>query len=200
MFFSGIAVVISLGGLLTLGISLFTSMAVGTMGVVAVSVIGSLTFLPATMAIVGDRVNLGRPATWVARLGRPMGRSQFDAVSGRPRRARTPQVAAAGTGFWARLVNAVMSRPVILTVLSGALLLAVASPALRLQTGTTGIAGCLHDRRHRRIKLINEKFPFGQDIRMDVVVTKPTDPRSPRRYRPARRASTRSRAWAPARS
>ncbi len=58
VFFSGIAVVISLGGLVTLGISLFTSMAVGTMAVVAVSVIGSLTFLPATLAIVGDRVNL----------------------------------------------------------------------------------------------------------------------------------------------
>jgi RND superfamily putative drug exporter len=63
---------------------------------------------------------------------------------------------------------------VILTVLSAALLLAIATPALRLRTGTTdvtalpstidGIAG---------IKLINEKFPFGQDIRMDVVVTDP---------------------------
>ena len=61
VFFSGIAVVISLGGLLTLGISLFTSMAVGTMAVVLVSVIGSLTFLPATLAIVGDRVNIGSP-------------------------------------------------------------------------------------------------------------------------------------------
>jgi len=67
VFFSGIAVVISLGGLVTLGISLFTSMAVGTMAVVFVSVIGSLTFLPATLAIVGDRVNLGRPATWLPR-------------------------------------------------------------------------------------------------------------------------------------
>jgi putative drug exporter of the RND superfamily len=175
VFFSGIAVVISLGGLLTLGISLFTSMAVGTMGVVAVSVIGSLTFLPATLAIVGDRVNMGRPTTWLPQLAR---RLPIAAIRSRgeaamrvlDRRAARPP----GSGFWARLVNAVMARPVILTILSAAVLLAVASPALRLRTGTTeitglpstidGIAG---------IKLIDEKFPFGQDLTLDVVVTQP---------------------------
>jgi RND superfamily putative drug exporter len=178
VFFSGIAVVISLGGLLTLGISLFTSMAVGTMGVVLVSVIGSLTFLPAALAIVGDRVNWGRPTTWLPRLARrtPVaslrrgGEATLEALE---RRATRPP----GSGFWARLVNAVMARPVLLTLLSGAILLAVAAPALRLRTGTTditalpstidGIAG---------IKLMNEKFPFGQDIRLDVVVTQPNRP------------------------
>ncbi|MEO5703832.1 MAG: MMPL family transporter [Candidatus Limnocylindrales bacterium] len=178
VYFSGIAVVISLGGLLTLGISLFTSMAVGTMGVVAVSVIGSLTFLPATMAIVGDRINLGRPATWLPRLGRATGpaavRIRSEAALGAlERRKQRPP----GSGFWARLVNAVMSRPVILTVLSGALLLALASPALRLRTGTTDIAGLPSTIDGiAGIKLINEKFPFGQDIRMDIVVTDPNVP------------------------
>ncbi len=173
VFFSGVAVVISLGGLLTLGISLFTSMAVGTMAVVLVSVIGSLTFLPATLAIVGDRVNLGRPATWLPRLARlaPIGGVQrrgaatMDALD---RRAARPP----GSGFWARLVNAVMARPVLLTVLSAALLLAVASPALRLRTGTSDITGLPSTIDGiAGIKLVNEKFPFGQDIRLDVVVT-----------------------------
>ena len=164
VFFSGIAVVISLGGLVTLGISLFTSMAVGTMGVVAVSVVGSLTFLPATLAIVGDRVNAGRPVTWLPRLFRARG--MLDALN---RRAARPP----GSGFWARLVNAVMARPVILTVLSGALLLAIASPALRLRTGTTEITGLPSSIDGiAGIKLINEKFPFGQDLHLDVVVTK----------------------------
>jgi RND superfamily putative drug exporter len=173
VFFSGVAVVISLGGLLTLGISLFTSMAVGTMGVVAVSVIGSLTFLPATMAIVGDRVNMGRPATWVPRLGRALGpapvraRAQLTLDAIEHRATRPP-----GTGFWARLVNAVMARPVRLTIVSGALLLAVAAPALLLRTGTTDITGLPSTIDGiAGIKLINEKFPFGQDIRLDVVVT-----------------------------
>lgn len=168
VFFSGIAVIISLGGLLTLGISLFTSMAVGTMGVVLVSVIGSLTFLPATLAILGDKVDRGRPVTWLPRLIGAKGMlAAIDRRSSRP----------PGTGVWARLVNAVMARPVLLTVLSAALLLGLASPALRLRTGTTeitglpstidGIAG---------IRKISEKFPFGQDIRVDLVVTQTNTP------------------------
>ena len=68
VFFSGLAVMISLAGLITLGVSLFTSMAIGTISVVFVSVIGSLTFLPAVLSILGDRVNLGRPAAWLPRL------------------------------------------------------------------------------------------------------------------------------------
>jgi putative drug exporter of the RND superfamily len=165
VFFSGIAVIISLGGLVTLGVSLFTSMAIGTMGVVLVSVIGSLTFLPATLAILGDRVNLGRPVTWLPRLLRRRG-----ALEAIDRRAARPP----GSGLWAVVAGAVMRRPVVMTVLSAALLLAVASPVTRLRTGVTditglpatidGIAG---------IRLINEKFPLGQNLTVDVVVTEP---------------------------
>ena len=163
VFFSGIAVVISLGGLVTLGISLFTSMAVGTMAVVLVSVIGSLTFLPATLAIVGDRVNVGRPITWLPRLLRARG--LLASIDGRA--ARPP-----GSGFWARLVNAVMARPVVMTVLSAALLIAIASPVTRLRTGTTEITGLPSSIDGiAAIKLVNEKFPFGQNVRLDVVVT-----------------------------
>jgi putative drug exporter of the RND superfamily len=168
VFFSGIAVVISLGGLVTLGISLFTSMAVGTMAVVLVSVIGSLTFLPATLAIVGDRVNLGRPVTWLPRLFRARG-----VLAGIEERAARPP----GSGVWARLVNAVMSRPVVMTVLSAALLLALASPVTRLRTGTTEITGLPSSIDGiAAIKLVNEKFPFGQNVRLDVVVTEADRP------------------------
>jgi uncharacterized membrane protein YdfJ with MMPL/SSD domain len=165
VFFSGIAVVISLGGLVTLGISLFTSMAVGTMAVVLVSVIGSLTFLPATLAIVGDRVNLGRPITWLPRLFRL--RRVLEAIE---RRAARPP----GSGFWARLVNVVMSRPVAMTIVSAALLIAIASPVTRLRTGTTEITGLPSSIDGiAAIKLVNEKFPFGQNLRLDVVVAQP---------------------------
>ena len=69
VFFSGLAVMISLAGLITLGISLFTSMAIGTISVVLVSVIGSLTFLPATLSILGDRVNAGPTGRLAAAAG-----------------------------------------------------------------------------------------------------------------------------------
>jgi len=111
--------------------------------------------------------------TWLPQIARrvPIGairqRGQSAVAALDRRAARQP-----GSGFWARLVNAVMARPVILTIASAALLLAIASPALRLRTGTTeitglpstidGIAG---------IKLLDEKFPFGQNLTLDVVVT-----------------------------
>ena len=168
VFFSGIAVVISLGGLVTLGISLFTSMAVGTMAVVLVSVIGSLTFLPATLAIVGDRVNMGRPITWLPRLFRARG-----VLAAIDERASRPP----GSGFWARLVNAVMARPVVMTVVSAALLVAIASPVTRLRTGTTEITGLPSSIDGiAAIKLVNAKFPFGQNVRLDIVVTEADQP------------------------
>ena len=167
VFFSGIAVVISLGGLVTLGISLFTGMAIGTMAVVAVSVIGSLTFLPATLAIVGDRVNLGRPITWLPRLFRMRG-----ALESIDRRAARPP----GSGVWAALVNLVMSRAVLMTVLSAAVLLAAAAPVTRMRTGTTEITGLPSSIDGiAAINLVNEKFPLGQNLRLDVVVSNPSD-------------------------
>ena len=79
---------ISIGGLFLLDDPLFRSMAVGTISVVLVAVIGSLTFLPATLAILGDGVNRLR----IPFLGRD-----------RPE----------GSGIWATVVRAVMRRPVI---------------------------------------------------------------------------------------
>jgi RND superfamily putative drug exporter len=173
VFFSGLAVMISLAGLITLGVSLFTSMAIGTISVVFVSVIGSLTLLPATLSILGDRVNLGRPAAWLPRLAAalplgPVSRWGRLALGWLDRRAARQE----GSGFWGHLVTAVMRRPVVMTVVSVAFLLLLASPVLTLRTGITditafpdsidGVAG---------IKLLNEKWPQGTELQLQVVVT-----------------------------
>jgi putative drug exporter of the RND superfamily len=173
VFFSGLAVMISLAGLITLGVSLFTSMAIGTISVVFVSVVGSLTFLPATLSILGDRVNLGRPAAWLPRLAAalplgPIRRWGRSALGWLDRRAARQE----GSGFWGRLVTRVMARPVVMTVASVAFLLLLASPVLFLRTGITditafpdsidGVAG---------IKLLNEKWPQGTELQLQVVVT-----------------------------
>ena len=120
VFFSGLAVMISLAGLITLGVSLFTSMAIGTISVVFVSVVGSLTFLPATLSILGDRVNLGRPAAWLPRLAAalpigPVRRWGRSALAWLDRRAAQQE----GSGFWGRLVTWVMARPVPMTIAVG---------------------------------------------------------------------------------
>ena len=103
VFFSGLAVMISISGLFLIDVSIFRSMAIGTIGVILVAVIGSLTFLPATLAILGDRVNAGR----VPYFGR-------DRDEGR--------------GFWARIVTAVMRRPMRWAIAVGGLPAAPGEP------------------------------------------------------------------------
>jgi uncharacterized membrane protein YdfJ with MMPL/SSD domain len=178
VFFSGLAVMISLAGLVTLGVSLFTSMAIGTISVVLVSVIGSLTFLPATLSILGDRVNLGRPSTWLPRLVSavplgPISRWGHSALGWLDRRANRQE----GDGFWGRLVTAVMARPIRLMILSAALLLALGTPVLHLRTGISdftafpasidGVAG---------YKLLLDKWPEGTELQLQVVVTRADQP------------------------
>ena len=164
---------ISLAGLITLGVSLFTSMAIGTISVVLVSVIGSLTFLPATLSILGDRVNAGRPSTWLPRLAAalplgPISRWGRSALGWLDRRAARPE----GSGFWAALVNAVMARPIAMAVVSAAVLLALGSPVLHLRTGITDITGFPDSIDGvAGIKLLNEKWPQGLELQLQVVVT-----------------------------
>ena len=96
VFFSGLAVMISIAGLFLLDDPLFRSMAIGTISVVFISVVGSLTFLPAVLSILGEGINGGR----IPIIGRP-----------RPE----------GSGMWARIVRTTMRRPVLSFVAVGGL-------------------------------------------------------------------------------
>jgi len=148
VFFSGLAVMISIGGLFLLDDPLFRSMAIGTISVVLVAVIGSLTFLPATLAIVGDGVN---------RLRVPL--------VGRDREE--------GSGLWALVVRAVMRRPIIAAAATALLLLAMATPVLRLHMGQadfTSFPDTLDG--VQAVNLLNEKWPAGSDLDLSVVVTR----------------------------
>ncbi len=56
VFFSGLAVMISLGGLLLINDDVFKSIAIGSIAVVLISVFGSLTFLPAVLSILDRKL------------------------------------------------------------------------------------------------------------------------------------------------
>ena len=148
VFFSGLAVMISIGGLFLLDDSLFRSMAIGTISVVLVAVIGSLTFLPATLAILGDGVN---------RLRLPfLGREREE-----------------GSGFWAILVRSVMRRPLIAAAATAILLLAIASPLLRLHMGQADFTAFPNSLDGvQAVNLLNEKWPGGSTLELAVVVTR----------------------------
>ncbi len=152
VFFSGLAVMISIAGLFLLDDPLFRSMAIGTISVVFISVVGSLTFLPAVLAILGDGVNGGR----LPFLGRPR---------------------VEGSGLWARIVRTTMRRPVLSFVLSAGFLLALASPVLRLHIGQSDFAA-FPDAIDgvQALNLMNEKWPQGSTLALQVVVTKADQP------------------------
>ncbi len=147
VFFSGLAVMISIAGLFMIDVSIFRSMAIGTIGVILVAVIGSLTFLPATLAILGDRVNAGR----VPFL----------------RRDREE-----GSGFWARLVSGVMRRPLPLAIVSTIALLALATPVLHLRIGVTDFTS-FPDQIDgvQAVKLLDQHWPQGSTVDLQVAVT-----------------------------
>ncbi|MDQ3408145.1 MAG: MMPL family transporter [Chloroflexota bacterium] len=147
VFFSGLAVMISIAGLFLLDDPLFRSMAVGTISVVFISVVGSLTFLPAVLAILDGGVN---------RLRLPIiGRSREE-----------------GSGAWGRVVRATMALPILSFALSAGLLLAMASPVLRLQLGQSDFSAFPDSVDSvQAVALMNEKWPEGSTLRLQIVVT-----------------------------
>jgi RND superfamily putative drug exporter len=152
VFFSGLAVMISIAGLFLLDDPLFRSMAIGTISVVFISVVGSLTFLPAVLAILDRGVD---------RLRLPL--------IGRPREE--------GSGAWSRVVRATMARPVLSFVLSAGLLLAMATPVLRLQLGQSDFSSFPDSVDSvRALALMNEKWPDGSTLSLQVVVTQADEP------------------------
>lgn len=107
---SGFAVVVAMSGLFITREPVFNALAVGSILVVVVAVIGSLTVLPALLAKLGRWVDRPRiPLLW--RLNRRIG---------------------AG-GISGRLVRPVIRRPAISAIIAGGVLLALAIPALGMK-------------------------------------------------------------------
>ncbi|MGC4890776.1 MMPL family transporter [Micromonospora sp. DT227] len=109
---SGTAVIIAMAGLLLAQDAIFSSLAVGSILVVAVAVLGSLTVLPALLAKLGRWVDRPRvPLLW--RLTTP-------------RAGRRPR-------FWPAVLRPALRAPVATLLVSVALLLALAAPALGMK-------------------------------------------------------------------
>jgi RND superfamily putative drug exporter len=109
---SGLTVMIALAGLFLTGYDVFTGIAFGTIAVVGVAVLGSLTVLPALLSWLGPRVDRGR----IPFLGRRR-------TAARPSRA------------WAALARRVVRRPVVWGGAATIVLLALAVPALGMRIG-----------------------------------------------------------------
>ena len=144
---SGLTVIIAMAGMFLAGVQGMSAFAVGTILVVAVAMLGSLTVLPAVLSWLGDRVDRGR-VPFVSRLRRDDGEGRI----------------------WAAIVGRVLRRPVVSVVLAGGLLLALAVPALELRPVQAGVETFPQSlpavQTYNRIQ---EAFP-GSEIPADVVV------------------------------
>jgi RND superfamily putative drug exporter len=116
---SGLTVLIAMAGMLIAGNAVFTSMAIGTMLVVAVAVLGSVTVLPAVLSKLGDHVEKGRVP-----------------FVGKRRHANHGESRA-----WNWILGKVLARPVVSVVLAGGILIALALPATQMHTISPGVAG-----------------------------------------------------------
>ncbi len=108
---SGFAVIIAMAGLFLAGDSTFSSLAVGSILVVAVAVLGSLTVLPALLAKLGRWVDRPRvPFLWRLTARR------------------------SGTGsFWRRVLHPALRWPAATLLVSVLALVALATPALGMK-------------------------------------------------------------------
>jgi uncharacterized membrane protein YdfJ with MMPL/SSD domain len=108
---SGLTVMAAMAGMFFSGDQTFSGFAVATMLVVATSVVGSLTVLPALLSKLGDSVNRGR-VPFVRRPDERIGESRF----------------------WGAILAPVLRHPLVSAVLAAGVLVALAVPALRLHT------------------------------------------------------------------
>ncbi len=105
IFFSGVAVLVGLFGMLFIDLSVYRSLCLGGVLVVTVSVAVALTLLPALLGMMGSRIEAFRilPASWGARD-------------------------ISGGAAWSRIAYAVMRRPLLLVAAVAAALLLLMRP------------------------------------------------------------------------
>ena len=108
---SGVTVMIAMAGMLLTGSTVFTSIAIASMIMVAVALVGSLTVLPALMARSGDKLY----------------RSRIPFLRKRLEKTSEPRA-------WSWVLGHVLSRPALSAALAAGALIALALPTLTLHT------------------------------------------------------------------
>jgi RND superfamily putative drug exporter len=193
--FAGITVVISLMGMVLMGMSFVTGIAVGAASVVAITVVASLTLLPALLGFAGERVEVTRYRGLIAAglvavalvgvglgitplvLGLPLAvvvlLASFAVRPLRrevPRRARKP-LRETTAYRWSRLVQ---RHPWASVVLAGGFLLVLAIPVASLRLGFSDEGNFAEDTTTRKAyDLLAEGFGPGFNGPLLVVTEVP---------------------------
>jgi len=145
---SGLTVMISLAGLFVIGVDVFSGVAVGTILVVGIAVLGSLTALPAALALLGSWVDRGR----IPFLGRR-------------------RTAAQSSAFWEGLARRVVARPALAGGVAALGLAALALPALGMHLASPGFRDLPTNVAVVRNLIATQRAFPGGPVPAEVVVT-----------------------------
>lgn len=147
--FSGLTVIIAMSGLLIVPTSIFRSLALGSILVVAVAVLASLTLVPALLGLLGDRVNALRVPFLARFAGAEDGRG----------------------GLWDTVARNVMRRPLLGLGVVTAVLLALAVPYFQIETGFNGVSTLPDDLPSKQgFQALARDFPSGLVGPAEVVI------------------------------
>jgi RND superfamily putative drug exporter len=122
---SGITVMAAMAGMFLAGNAVFFSFGIGTIMVVAVAMLGSVTVLPAMLSFLSRKgwTEKGR-VPWVAK-----------------RRHKTK----GESKVWGAILDRVLKRPLVSVIVAGGLLLALTIPAFSMHTVNPGVEGLPRD-------------------------------------------------------
>jgi putative drug exporter of the RND superfamily len=152
--FSGTAFALAMVAMLLVPDTTLRSLGLGALIVGVVSVLVALTFHPALLMVLGDRVDRLR-VPWLGR--------------------RIAASAGEEGPIWRRAVLAVMRRPAISLIATTALLLALASPVLDLRMGDGGITALPNSTTAKQgLLALQRDFPSGATDPVTIVVDSPS--------------------------
>ncbi|MCK9485384.1 MAG: MMPL family transporter [Dehalococcoidia bacterium] len=146
--FSGVTVVIALMGMFVVPTSIFRSFAIGASAVVLVTIVASVTLLPALLSLMGDRIN---------GLSIPF-------IGGASHHGEDE-------GFWAGTARFVMRYPLVMALGTTTLLVVMSIPYFSISLGFTGI-NALPPRYEARqaFEILDQEFSAGRIQPTDIVI------------------------------
>jgi uncharacterized membrane protein YdfJ with MMPL/SSD domain len=150
---SGFTVMAAMAGMFFSGNPIFVSFGIGTIIVVGVAMLGSVTVLPAMLSYLGQKgwLEKGRVPYVARRRHRTNGESRL----------------------WGAILDRVLARPVVSVIVAGGLLVALSIPALGMQFKNPGTDGISRSEPiMRTLDRIDAAFPGGSVPASTVIKAK----------------------------
>lgn len=136
VFFSALAVLVSLAGMLVVPFTVMVSLGAGAIIVAIMAMLAALTLLPAVLRLLGHRVGAGRLP-----FSRP---------------GATPRV-------WSSIARGVMKRPLVGVIAGAGVLLAVAIPALSMRMVFPSVEALPDNMAYRQaVETLSAEFGYGE--------------------------------------